>query len=806
MLKGYAGEVGKTAKAVIHQSCECGALFGAEIHTSVNLHTDPELRDDLFSGRLTELACSECQRKTIALEPLVVHDPEIPLLALVVPASLRHKELELRADLLIKLSKDPADVVAYTKFVPVAYGLSQLSSLMEEMRRGDTTNPAVLLDLNQQDEDLKGREDALLAGEEDLLAGEEELITQLAKIEEEVQLQREMRESLERERETLRALGLDLATREEALNRRELLVEPDEGELTEPRIATPDFSQRALSDLDSWRASEEATAHFVVDGRVLLTARPKKLESNWKKEPELLLQYREVGDGQPVVSIICHAKEAPEAFLLWPMNPLTGEDTDRDLLVGLTREFGFQLDVYDEESRVVKTWQLGRPLERNLEEMLKRADETTAGADGVSFSDAVSALDSLGEEILGRKKHNFSDNSFSELPSPASARLALGIIDYWTEAQNEDYLLFVKAFPFKAWRDIQKRVVSAAVDFGLCLSPRLEDVACREDIAKDIPSLWQTTLANFAEVSLRLKPCDLAPGQEWENWQKLIDGCLSRNIEVDRQMEKLAEAAATAARQTRPGLEDESPETLDLEDLPDDDLLPLLAERRQRRDAALELCDRGAHCEAVLSAVMNMTRSEAPRVLAAMVNFGEPAVRVLERGLEHRKSYIRQGAALALGGLKHASANEALVKLLAQEPTRIWIEVARALGDIGESAVPVLLKVIGDSGGEQRERIARALAHIRLANEGVDAVIALEQGNDPTVGKVVTRSIEVMEHVRANDAEVRGGGSKDQTIVRAFTRNFYASLGRDVSELDDEDILEQEELLTDADIVEVQDL
>lgn len=807
MLKGYAGQVGQTAKAVVHQSCECGALFGAEVHTTVNLKTNPELRDDLFAGRLTELVCSDCHRKTVTQEPLVIHDPDLPLLALVVPGSLRHKELELRADLLLRISKDAADVVPYAKHAPVTYGLAQLSVLIEEMRREGTADPVTVLELKQQEEDLRTREDALLAGEEDLLAGEEALILQLNKIEEEVILQRELRESLERERETLRALGLDLATREEALRRRELLLDPEEErELTEPRIGSPDFSQRALSDLDSWRTGEEATAHYLVDGRVLLAARAKELANYLKVEPEILLQYREIGECRPVVTLICHAKGKPEALLLWALDPVEGADGDRELLNVLANDFNFQLDLYDEESRVARSWQVGRALAGNLQEMLRRVDERVAGVEVLAFSEAVGALDSLGDEILGRKKHNFSDNSFSELPSPASARLALGIVDYWSEAQNEDYLLFIKSFPRQAWRNIQARVIGAAVEFGLHLSSRLEEVACNEGIAADIPSLWQTTLANFAEVSLRLKPCDLSPSQEWENWRSLLDACLARDIEVDRQMEKLAEAAAKAARQTRSGLEDDAAATLDLEDLSDDALLPLLADRHQRRDAALEFCDRGVHCEAVLSAVMNMTRSEAPRVLAAMVGFGEPAVPILERALDHRKSYIRQGAALALGGLKHPSANSALVKILTQEPTRIWIEVARALGDIGASAIPVLLGAIPDSGGEERERIARALAHIRLTSEGSESLSALESNDHPTLHKVVERSLEVLEHVRANDAEVRAGRSSDQTIVRAFTRNFYASLGGDISELDDEDILEQEELLTDDDIVEVQDL
>ena len=131
----------------------------------------------------------------------------------------------------------------------------------------------------------------------------------------------------------------------------------------------------------------------------------------------------------------------------------------------------------------------------------------------------------------------------------------------------------------------------------------------------------------------------------------------------------------------------------DLSLLEEDELLPLLTERDMRRDAALELCERGQpkFLEPVYNAVCNMTRSEVARVLPSLIQFGDGAAPLLIKGLRHRKSFIRQGSALALGSMRSEDALESLIDMLLSEPTNVWREAARALGDMGPQAIGALI-------------------------------------------------------------------------------------------------------------------
>jgi hypothetical protein len=199
-----------------------------------------------------------------------------------------------------------------------------------------------------------------------------------------------------------------------------------------------------------------------------------------------------------------------------------------------------------------------------------------------------------------------------------------------------------------------------------------------------------------------------------------------------------------------------------------------------------------------------------------VVSFGERAVPHLVDGLRSRKAFLRQGCALALGVLKSADGIEPLCDLLLGEPTDVWREVARAIGEIGAGAVMTLAARIKETNGtngtregdvshdQKRERISWALAHV-AARGGRIPVETLAEGRDSMAAQVARRALELTGTARTNDQEVRGGPApRDQTVNRAFSRRFFEALaGRAPRPLAFEDPLESgEELsLDDAEIL-----
>jgi hypothetical protein len=808
--KEYRGLLGRTRQEALHYSCgACGALFGAAVHTSINVATDPELGDLLSKGELNLLTCSSCGASCTPNIPLLYHDPKARCFALLLPESLRHEELRMRARIIDSLMDDVADIPDYVRRVDVVFGTSGLLRLLDETMealtpKGEEEEARRSQALERREAELEQREGDLVAREEDLHAKQEDLVQQRGKLE---RIQEELakgRADLEREREALRALALELQREKPARpeEKEDAIAAPEEKE-TPP--VPPQPEGRPQQEVDRWRTSDERTGLVLHEERALLLARlAKNQQAYLHREPELLAQMFTTPGGPLVVLAALPAEPDPDAdladlALYWHLDPATAEQ--RAILDTLAQEFELSLDFYDEESRPVTTWELRAPLAENVRLLLEQADRLTEETEIKDFEKAVETHRDLGADRLGRKQHNFSAESFRELPTPAAARLALGIVSYWSEPENRDYLIRVKSFPMTYWRAIRERVVRKAIEYGLHLGSELADFALKHKLAQGRKELLRTCLASFAEVSLRIKPSDLDPGQELENWRLLLADCVKEGVPIDVEIEELAAAAAKRAGVT----EDETAAGGDLSLLSEEALLPLLTDRAQRRDAALELCERGnpKMAEPVYRAVCNMTRAEVARVIPAMIPLGKETAKLLVKGLKHRKSFVRQGCALGLGALKAQEGIGPLMEMLLAEPTTIWREASRALGDMGTVSLGALIAGVRNADGEGRERIAWALSQSALDAGCRVEVEAMAKGRDTRLARVAARALELTEQVRESDREVRGDRPvKDQTIVRRFTRQFFESMAGEVSELDEDDILEQEEVLDDNDILE----
>jgi hypothetical protein len=136
---------------------------------------------------------------------------------------------------------------------------------------------------------------------------------------------------------------------------------------------------------------------------------------------------------------------------------------------------------------------------------------------------------------------------------------------------------------------------------------------------------------------------------------------------------------------------------------------------------------------------------------------------------------------------------DALVKLLIVEPTEIWSEVARALGDAGAQAAVPLAAMLREVSTDERDRIVEALAHV-AARGGRPPVEGFASDRDVLVATAARRALKRVDDVRSADDEVRRART-EQTVVRGFSRRFYDVLSGEGSgpvELDPGDIEEIE--------------
>jgi hypothetical protein len=214
-------------------------------------------------------------------------------------------------------------------------------------------------------------------------------------------------------------------------------------------------------------------------------------------------------------------------------------------------------------------------------------------------------------------------------------------------------------------------------------------------------------------------------------------------------------------------------------------LVAMLEQRDRRMMAAVELCRRAdpASIRPVFAVLEGMSRAEAGRVLGHVVAFEREAEPHLLGLLESRKGFLRHGAALALAVLRSEVGLEAICDLLLDEPTEIWREVARALGESGEVAVLPLAARLAQRHEQQpaRERAAWAMAHV-AARGGRRPIEALAAGRDPVTAGVARHALELVDLARSDHLQVRGERTpRDQTVNRAFSRQFFAAMSAETT-------------------------
>ncbi len=250
-----------------------------------------------------------------------------------------------------------------------------------------------------------------------------------------------------------------------------------------------------------------------------------------------------------------------------------------------------------------------------------------------------------------------------------------------------------------------------------------------------------------------------------------------------------------------------------------EELIGELDDRAKRVAAAMELCERAEPraAAAVIAAVSKMSRAEAVRVLGMSVKFGAAAARPLTEGLASSKGFLRHGCALALALLRDEEGTQAVIDLLLSEPTEIWREVARAIGQVGPSGLMPLASNYGRLGEratpQTEERVAWAMAHIAV--RGGKAAVETMAGGQSVVAPVARHALELHASAAKDQTTVRPGANgsqvgKDVTVNRAFSRRFFEALEQGLPDagqagLEALDESRPMELLDEADLIDDDD-
>lgn len=264
----------------------------------------------------------------------------------------------------------------------------------------------------------------------------------------------------------------------------------------------------------------------------------------------VLVQYQEI-EGVPFVGLVLAVfDEEGQAIdsLGWMLH--IADSDDRHILAELRRDLHVRFGLYDEGGELVRGWEASLPLGANLSWIVERVEKRLHenAPHDAAVQQARQTFSSKDFPHIGMMRHNFHKDSFLEINAPSEAKLAVGIVNYWSRGEVFDYLIGNRAFSLDHFREIQRRVVTAALEWGIALPEVLRDFAIEENFASSLANLTQSLVATFAEVSVGVRHNDLDPLEEWENWEGLIELAQQSAVQPEPEVLELAEVALKRAQ------------------------------------------------------------------------------------------------------------------------------------------------------------------------------------------------------------------------------------------------------------------
>lgn len=750
----YRGRAGATRRERVLWACPCGAHHAVDLVLGIDAQADPALARRALEGdvSLRQVSCPVTGQRHAALVPLVFHDPARGVLALVLGEGDRRRELLERAALLTLMAEDAAHAVPrYALEFAVVYGAEGLRALHGE--------PAAV----EEEED----------------AGVIEVVEK---------------------------------------------TQPGGG--SGPTTPSPTGER--------WPGGRDPVVRRVgADGAVQLLVRAGRAERELLTDAglEVRVQLHRMPN-YPLVTLVfgTAASLAGRGGAPFTVSLDFAADGDRAVLAALGKSFDLQLEIYDRDAgdSLLRRRRVSAPLADNARcavagagDYLKRVPSAERSYGKALASFLAPDYDRLG--LAAPVAAELDEAALDAFARPAEAVRALRVVRRFSEPASEDWLTLTRGYPVERWHARRKAVVERAVELGLWPGAVAATVAVSENLARSRKDLVVRLMRSFANLlsatehgldeaavrdnwdALRAEATALGvPPAEWSaprsepivsESEPVASGTIGEVTELLPVLEAArgaeeAEAplapppartpararAASNGRRGRTGSMAGPVEHMD-----DAALLRLLDHRERRMPAAIELARRGDSQLAgpVFAALDSMSRGEAGRVLGSAIGFGRAAEPHLLALLTSRKGFLRQGAALSLAVLRGETGREAICDLLLEEPTEIWREVARALGESGAAAVMPLVSRLGGKGDEARERVAWALAHI-AARGGRRPIETLAAGRDAAAAGVARHALELADAAGTDHRQVRSEPPpRDQTVNRAFSRQFFAAMASD---------------------------
>jgi hypothetical protein len=533
----------------------------------------------------------------------------------------------------------------------------------------------------------------------------------------------------------------------------------------------------------------------------------------------------------PVISVVIGppaALRVPSPTQLAILTLDIAADGDRQVLQALAKRFEIAIDLIGRGKRYRRV-KLTAPLAENVGFIIRAAEDhlrglmSSSGSEEVSYARAVELVRGAGYDHLGVNHPDtseFRDDKLAQLETAQHLRRAIAMARRFARPSREDYLVCTRGFPLPRWRELRRHVLESAVAWGLWMGAELAQVAVSEGLARSRRDLIVKLDRGFETLKGHPTAFDIDEEAAADNQKALAEEARALGVELEKKrVNGTSKPIVSEEHSVVSGSIGGTPAHGVTRPKSIEDLLKRLEDKDTRLAAALELCDRAEPPAAapVIQAATKMSRAEAVRVLGMSVKFGDAAKAPLLEGLGSSKGFLRHGCALALAMLRSDDGTQAVIDLLMSEPTEIWREVARAIGQVGPTALLPLASTFGRLGDNATpalaERVAWAMAHVAV--RGGKAAVETMAGGQSVVAPVAKQALAFHASAANDQVRVRPGpngsqAGRDVTVNRAFSRRFFEALEQGLPEvghagLVDLDASQPMEMLDESDLIEEDD-
>lgn len=313
----------------------------------------------------------------------------------------------------------------------------------------------------------------------------------------------------------------------------------------------PSLDHVAVSaEFDASRAGAQDQYVKMVDGGVVAALRGSRKTINEviDAEPTLFMQYALI-EGYPVAVILLATLKDQQLDRSFGWLLDLSHDEDRKAIELLKTDAAVRFAFYNRQNKLMSTFDVKAPLESNVSWIIDQIDAKLSDVKVGGFSKASEAFYASNYERLGTMRHTFTPDSFEDIATPEQAKLAAGIVGYWSTPDVFEYLVGNRSFPLAIFQTIQLRVASAALDMGIYLNKPLRQIVLDAHLVDNPRALCRRQMANFAEVSIGLKPSDLDPLEIWENWDALLELSTEVGAQPEQDVIELAQASLRKAKE-----------------------------------------------------------------------------------------------------------------------------------------------------------------------------------------------------------------------------------------------------------------